>query len=417
MQISSMSVLVAICVLAQVVPVKAQHNQLTWKSFYPSGKLFPCAAYSSTLSPSLWPKLRDAGILILGPEYENTRSAPYAAAKAGFATISTIDTLVKFSGRNLDLLSKDTLNRSFLEKEMGETSSLKEVIGWYLLPEEIRHWRERELRFFKSATTAVKSSDPLRRPVFTYDPGNRDAKAMVATGRYEDILVRGIYPNYAGYQDKRGYVRWSIDEMRKAQVELSREGHKILLWPALEMFANPPSKNVPIATLVRHDVISVLAGGAQGLVIFSMRQRSGFTDYDEYLRAYIEVFSLVCGNSALGTALVFGKRSDLQEITSVKKQDTTFTMNGEKFYVPAVRGTIVTHNHHAWLIIVNSSNYRRSSRWGDLHLNQAPALLKYDKASKTLVSDLGPLQAEIIKLDCVSPKSCVIPTPNEIKNK
>lgn len=356
---------------------------------------FPCATYSARTAAQLWPRLHQAGIDISGPEYENVRASAAVVAGAGIPTIATIDSHVRFVDT-----PGGSLDEAQLAKDVKALAPLSKVVAWYLQPEEIRPWKSNEMQFFRHAVNAIHQADPSNRPVFTYDPGNRDAAQMTATGEIEDILARGIYPNYAGFGRARVYVRWSIDQMSNAQRELRGRGHTVLLWPVLEMFANSPVAGIPVQTLVRHDVLSVLAGGAQGIMIFSMRPRSDFTDYNAYLEAYLKSVGDVCGQAPLGLAALHGVRSDLPLLQSSVGNES-FKLDDHVYAVTSMRATDFRYQNKRWLIIVNSSTSKQTALFGatDLPKNALlPPFLSYDKYARRLRTTLGPLEAEVVQL-------------------
>lgn len=112
---------------------------------------------------------------------------------------------------------------------------------------------------------------------------------------------RGIYPhisneNHQKNDDQRIQVRHALTQMTTANALL---GYYVLgftkrVLPVLEMFESSEhpfseAEAARIPEFVRHDTYAAFANGADGLLIFSMGKREGFTNYSTYYDAWVEV--------------------------------------------------------------------------------------------------------------------------------
>lgn len=175
------------------------------------------------------------------------------------------------------------------------------IVAWYLGPEELRHWEPREKELLQRIYATVKKLDPLQRPAWMYIPQNYAAENLVQTGPWMDALSMGVYPHqlnqaYQKNNDQRIQVRHALTQMTTANALL---GYSVLgftkrVLPVLEMFENNEfpfneADAARIPEIVRHDAYAAFANGADGLLIFSMGSRQGFTNYSTYYDAWMEV--------------------------------------------------------------------------------------------------------------------------------
>lgn len=273
---------------------------------YPQGRIFPFSGYSGK------PEREKAnGFTMHGPVYGNKKlEALEANEKADLPFPYTIGLDMKFhSDKPLSLTEADI--KSAITKQVAEVASRTNICWWYLAPEEIRSWRKNEIAYMKAASEAIRAADPMKRPIWMYDPNHRDAKALVQTGANLDIIGKGCYVNYAGYQDRRVWVRWGMEQ----EVEAIRQlrGRRVpLLVPELCKDPDPALFN-QIPAWVRHDVYCGLIHGAKGVVIWSLFKRTGVREsYDIWYEAYATAARQLTGERNLGEVFLFGEpRRDL----------------------------------------------------------------------------------------------------------
>lgn len=101
--------------------------------------------------------------------------------------------------------------RQQIAEQVAKVVDRKSICWWYVTPEEIRYWRKNEMDYLRAATGAIRAADPLKRPIWMYEPNFRDAASLMKAGKYLDIIGKGVYVNLADYQESRvGCVgRWS----------------------------------------------------------------------------------------------------------------------------------------------------------------------------------------------------------------
>jgi hypothetical protein len=273
---------------------------------YPQGRIFPFSGYSGK------PEREKAnGFTMHGPVYGDKKlEALEANEKAGLPFPYTIGLDMKFhSDKPLALTEAEI--KAAITQQVAEVASRTNICWWYLAPEEIRYWRKNETAYLKAASDAIRAADPMKRPIWMYDPNHRDAKALIQTGAHLDLIGKGCYVNYAGYQDRRVWVRWSMEQEVEAIRQLG--GHRIpLLLP--ELIKDPdPALFGQIPAWVRHDVYCGLIHGAKGVVIFSLFKRAGVRQsYDIWYEAYAAAARQLTGERKLGEVFLFGEpRRDL----------------------------------------------------------------------------------------------------------
>ncbi|MBI5818712.1 MAG: hypothetical protein HZA88_06975 [Verrucomicrobia bacterium] len=273
---------------------------------YPQGRIFPFSGFSGK------PEREKAnGFTMHGPVYgSNKLGALEANEKAGLPFPYTIGLDMKFlSDKPLSLTEAEI--KASITKQVAEVVSRKSICWWYLQPEEIRYWRKNELAYLKAASEAIHAADPMKRPVWMYDPNHRDTKALVQTGAHLDLIGKGCYVNYAGYQDRRVWVRWGMEQETEAVRQL--RGHRTpLLVPELCKDPDPSLFN-QIPVWVRHDVYCGLIHGAKGVVIWSLFKRPAVREsYNLWYDAYATAAHQLTGARKLGEVFLFGEsRNDL----------------------------------------------------------------------------------------------------------
>lgn len=286
---------------------------------YPQGRIFPFSGFSGK------PEREKAnGFTMHGPVYSTNKLGVLEVnEKAGLPFPYTIGLDMKFhSDKPLSLT--ETKIKAAIAKQVAEVASHTNICWWYLTPEEIRCWRKNEIAYLKAASEAIHAADPMKRPVWMYDPNHRDAKALVETGAHLDLVGKGCYVNYAGYQDRRVWVRWGMEQEIEAIRHL--HGHRTpLLVP--ELCKDPePALFGQIPAWVRHDVYCGLIHGAKGIVIWSLFKRPEVRQsYDLWYEAYANAARQLTGERKLGEVFLFG---DLRHDLTVKQLSgpTTVTL-------------------------------------------------------------------------------------------
>ena len=311
---------------------------------YPHGQLFPFSFYSTgggteqkrgDLLPSAqkdadMKKIINAGVTMIGPQYELNDSIVSDAKKYKVKAIYTI--IPKIDGEKVDRVYLNKLDK---EKKNLDVKKLREsvieivkresvhpeIAWWDLTPEELRFWRKNEMLCLKTVSEAIREADPLKRPIYMYEPGHRDAKSLSKTVIYQNICGKGMYTNYSSCKNARAYCPWSIN----AEVEaIKLSGKKDAIPIALpEMFQQPPANELHlIDTWVRHDVYSALIAGAKGIIVFSASRRPDFNAREQYLDAYLKICRELNGSMNLGHVFLFGERKDDLTLSIIEGPET-----------------------------------------------------------------------------------------------
>ena len=282
------------------------------RAVYPQGRLFPFMGYSG--NPT-----RDArfGFSVAGPTYAADQENDLAAAEeAGLSFPYKIGIKMNFHAKAPDkplVLTPEQI-RQQISDQVNKVVDRKTICWWYITPEEIRYWRKNEMDYLRVATEAIRAADPLKRPIWMYEPNFRDAASLAKTGRYLDIIGKGVYVNLADYQDSRIWVRWSVEQEVQAIGQLARSDdgrHRIpLVMPELCRDPADPTEDHLIPRWVRHDVYLGLMSGAKGVAIWSLFRRPEVErTWPIWYDAYAHVAIDLTGRLGLGQVFLFGKRS------------------------------------------------------------------------------------------------------------
>jgi len=344
-------------------PALPSGEDLPTDRIYPEGRLFPFSLYSvggggPNKSGDLLPgdqvqaalsRVRAAGFTMIGPQYELNGRVLTDAARHGLQAIYRVG------------LPKDQLNLPQAQIEKAIRDQVLAVVDdpnlawWYVTPEELRSWRQEEIGFLDIACRTIAQNDPLKRPVWMYDPGHRHAQGLVPTARHLSVLGKGMYTNYSKRRDARVWVRWTIDQELQA---IAQAGSKAIPIAVPEMFQQPQPQYLHlIPAWVRHDVYAALIAGAQGVVVFSMRVRPTFEAHEAYLQAYEQVAREVCVDPGLGQVLLFGqRRQDLKIEVLDGPPLLNLEYRGNHAQYPAIAHLDIAYGTHRYLLAVNSSN-------------------------------------------------------------
>ena len=337
---------------------KAASLDMKKNGIFPKGEKLLFSVYSIGSSNDDWSK---EGFSSIGPYYGDqtgSQFAPYGsiieAAKAiNKYCIYRVGMQIPFL-HSYKMPNEKDITES-LRKQIEAVASSKEIIAWYLTPEELRSWKSDEMRYLEIATSAIRKYDPLKRPIMMYEPNQRQAGDLAKTIRYLDFCVKGIYTNTSGYQDKRIWVKWSVEqEMKAIKSEKSNALPIAVLW--MGVGTEKYSKQV-IKNWIRHDVYLSLITGAKGILVWSGFRRKEFTNFDDYLEGYSEVACELNCENGLSSVLLFGEiKRDI--IISSEGQDKVvkLTIGKETEQYEAISSFEVAYKESRYLILVNSAN-------------------------------------------------------------
>lgn len=346
-----------------VLPADKGKN-LPGDKVYPKGRIFPIMTYSAR-NPAQYKK---DGFTVIGPVYGKV-DRDQAYSKANMPIIFSINAVqdgVKadkgFFRRSGIKMNKKKLAQSIREIVKDAIKKYPNIAFFYLTPEELRHWKTNEYDFIKLGTQAAHEADPEKRPVWMYLPGHYGQDSIAKYADRMDVIGKGCYTNYAGRQDQRAWVRYSVDIMKNAAAQ-GNEAEMVLA--VLEMFRPVDKANLHrIPGWARHDFYAALITGAKGLAIFTASNRKGFTaSYKLYYPAYSKAAKEVTGENGLGEIFLFGEtRQDLKWSVTSGEAEAPITFRGKPkknippktISYPSVGFANIAHARGRYLFMVNS---------------------------------------------------------------
>lgn len=354
-----------------------EYRKLAKDQIYPQGCLFPFSFYSTgggseekrgnllpdSVREADQKQIIESGVTMIGPQYELNESSLEVAARYKIKTIYSIKFEIDGKPFKLKLLDelhrqKEKLDEDKVKNAIAEivkkAAQRPEISWWDITPEELRYWRVNELNYLKIAYQTIKENDPLKRPVFMYEPGHRSAEALLKLLPWQDLCVKGTYTNYSSMKDQRIWVRYSVEQQVEAA---SRASHPVTPIALTEMFRQPSEGELKlIPAWVRHDVYCSLVAGAKGVLVFSASRRPGFTSREAYLQAYLQVCEELTGAKKLGEVFLFGERRNDIEVDYLEgpKEIVMKSRKVEKKY-PSVSFSNISWNNKRYVVLVNSA--------------------------------------------------------------
>lgn len=325
-------------------------------------KVFPIGGYSGIPERD-----KAAGFTIVGPVYGTQRERILEEAeKAGLPCIYTVGMELDFLGKKgpeLTVLDQEAV-RAEIRRQVEAVMDHAAITVWYLIPEELRHWKSLEMDYLRIASETIRETDPKKRPVWMYEPGHRDQASLEKTFPYQQLVGKGVYPNYSGRRVERGWVPWTLGQQAGA---IQAVNPKAVPYGILEMFKTPkddfPLEDIPV--WVRHDAYAALIAGVQGFVIFSFGNRAGFNsateEYNAYYQAWSEVANELNGPLQLGSVVLAGTpvSPPVFEIASGPQQITLSASKAdikEPVKIPSISTAAFTWSGKTYWLLVNSSN-------------------------------------------------------------
>jgi hypothetical protein len=260
------------------------------------------------------------GFTVAGPVYGDQSAYLRKCLENGWPVVAHIGPKVTFHDKATDRYRLDEPKlRAEVARQMSELAQHQGIVWWAVHPEELRPWRADEMRYLEIVSSEIRAQDPLRRPVFLYNPNHRDASTLEPVARHVDIVAKGCYVNLSGKKRDRAWVRWSIEQEAAAIVRAGRPGAIPLLMPEL-CEDPPPEEHGEIAAWTRHDIYLGLAAGAKGVNIWSLFKRREVREtwplwYDGYRSCAMELN----GPRGLAQVFLFGERRHHLTVTPLDK--------------------------------------------------------------------------------------------------
>jgi hypothetical protein len=352
-------------------------KKLPANEIYPRGRLFPFSFYSigggtvkrrNDLLPEKeriadQKQIISCGVTMIGPQYELNEQIIADAKKFKVKAVYTVEGEVdgqKITHKFFDELNKKKGKLDMAKARKSIAAIVKKVGGdptvawWNFTPEETRYWYKQEFAYLKMACETIRKFDPLKRPIFMYDPGHVNGKRMAKTGKYLDVIGKGMYTNYSRMKDQRVYCRWSIEQELDAIKRIGKAGKVPIAVP--EMFKQPkPGEIKKIESWVRHDVYCAMVAGAKGVLVFSASKRPKFAARMAYLKVYMQVCRELQGE--LGQVFLFGKRKKDLTLSVIDGPETiNFKYHKFKAVYPSVSMANIAWKNSRYVVLVNSSD-------------------------------------------------------------
>ncbi len=306
-------------------------------------RLWPTRTAKNPLNPDYFGEL---GSKILAA---NPNELPYESQEIAGASDQQMDVWI----HQIETTILEAINDPLLNSR---------IVAWYLGPEELRYWVPREKELLQRIYETVKKLDPLQRPAWMYNPQNSGVGNLVQMGPWVDALSMGIYPHISNNDHGRIQVRHALTQMTTANALLgfSVLGFTKRVLPVLEMFENEefPYNDVDAARIpefVRHDAYAAFANGANGILIFSMGFRQGFSNYSTYYDSWVLVAQQIIN---LGLREVFQhgqiQNSAIATVTSGENEIDFKLFDFDETY-PSLSIRDWTLDGITYILVVNSS--------------------------------------------------------------
>ena len=312
------------------------------------------------------------GFTVAGPVYGNQTPYLEACFQNGWPVIAQIGPHIKFDDKSPNKYKLDEPSlRLEIERQVRELAGHKEIVWWSIRSEELRPWRKEEMQYLRILCDTIRQNDPLARPIFLYNPNNRDAHSLLPIVKYVDIVGKGCYVNYSGHKRERAWVRWTVEQEVEAIRMAGRTNAIPILMPQLSRDPDPSEDN-EIRNWVRHDIYLGMSSGAKGVFIYSLFKRAKVRrTWQLWYDAYNECARELNGDRGLAQVFLFGERRASLKVELIQgtaeinvhlggSTEATTTSDQERAQrivaLPAWTSTEFVYGDSHWLFIINSAN-------------------------------------------------------------
>lgn len=275
---------------------------------YPNGRKLAFMGYSGDPARDL-----TNGFTVAGPVYGNQLPYLERCFSNRWPAVAHVGPHVTFNDKSPDKYRvNEPALREEVRRQVGELASHPEIIWWAIHPEELRPWRGDEMKYLAIVSDEVREADPAKRPLYLYNPNNRDAGSLKTIAQHVDIIGKGCYVNSCGKKRDRAWVRWSVEQEIEGARQAGRTNAVPLVMP--ELCCDPePAEDKEIRDWVRHDVYLGLCSGARGVLIWSLFRRGEVRrTWPLWYNAYAECGRELNGARGLAGVFLFGEpRTDL----------------------------------------------------------------------------------------------------------
>lgn len=273
---------------------------------YPRGRRMAFMGYSGKPERDL-----ARGFTAAGPAYTDEPEYLERAFRGGWPVVAHVGRGISYDDGRPDKYRMHAVHESSVAARVGaEVRALaghSEIVWWAVLPEELRPWRSDEMRYLAAVTAAIRANDPLGRPIYHYNPNGGSARRLTPIARQVDILGMGAYVNLTGHKRDRGWAARGMREMIAAIAAAKRPEVVPLVMPELHQDPDP-AEDGEIRAWARHDLYAGLAGGAKGVLIWSLFKRPGVVrTWELWYEAYAECARELNGEQGLASIFLFGE--------------------------------------------------------------------------------------------------------------
>ena len=346
-----------------LVVLLAQNSQ-TLAKLYPSGSIF-CFTFYSTKNTDSLHSLQN-GATAIGPYYNNQEDDLARAVALNTHFIYKVN-LPSMAGANAASFDDGSFvwpdDQTIINEATAAVNAVKDnphIAFWDIVPEELRHWKPKEVHYLNLVASAIRAADPNDRPVYMYEPNHRNANDLMRTLPFQDLCAKGMYVNTVNngaFIHNRVFARWSMEQELEA---IAAANPSATPWIVLWMAGDAPIEDFHlIDDWCRHDAYMGLIMGGKGIQIWSgFRGRTGFSNshFDAYLDGYLSVANDLNGPLNLAPVFLFGQKQNdvVMNITSGPDR-LQLDYDNQTFFYPPLTYLNTIHNDTEYLFVVNSA--------------------------------------------------------------
>ncbi len=375
----------------------------------PRGSAFPLGFYSVHTKPDM-ARVRAAGWNMVHKYHLDDRAAVYheRAAKAGLWWLATV------SDDDHGPISAEAAG-AVVEKWAAEPG-----LAWWDLPEEMSSKQPEMWETFQTWSTAARTRDPLRRPVYEYIPGFLTIDRVEEYVPWVDIVAGTSYAHYAGIP--RAAVRYQVG---RATTAIRRAGYVVgddyaagekTPIAVLELFWDQrPEHPAPTADEVYHDAWQAIVSGARGILVYSYRHRNDLPHLRATRDAYFRFSRQLTGDAPLDRAVLDGSEVPGVRAHVVEGPHRTPTFraadHSPRRSYPSIDVRAWKWQGNRYVVAVNSSPRRVTARLSGLG-SRAVFEDLFGAQDDTKRLRFAPLGVHVLRVSPASPRTR---TPSDLR--
>lgn len=348
-------------------PAGIAAESLPSEGIFPRGRRLAFMGYSGDPARDL-----TRGFTVAGPVYGDQSAYLQRCFEHHWPVVAHVGLRVTFNDKSSDKYRLDESGlRATIAEQVENLAPHPEIVWWAVTPEELRPWRGDEMRYLQIVADTVRETDPLKRPIYLYNPNHRDAATLTPIAKHVDILAKGCYVNLTGRKRDRTWVRWGIEQEVGALARAGRKDAIPLLMP--ELCQDPdPGEEGEIPQWVRHDIYLGLISGAKGVGIWSLFKRKEVRrTWQRWYDAYAACGRELNGKDGLAEVFLFGeRRHDLAIHQASSASEARVPLGGDvepgstneaerkprTAAIPSWTSAEIAHRQSRYVFLVNSAN-------------------------------------------------------------